>query len=435
MDESKETARAASPEDVRGNLVRCLLALLLAASSVAGALSSLGAKEAHAAETAYLSVGGNIPYAGFFTTWMWADGQMAYCAQPSKATPSEGGYEKAPLSTASGRDAEAAADLWFGWGGPGFDYSMWPSAWYDGTPMNDARYAALTHIILSDTYSSSGNQAMYGCTQAFRSWCQQNVLGFDDSGSVINGDATGRLMYSRMGEVKQSFKAFQLYTGSSSQMIVSFSYTPYGSVELEKQSGNDAMSSGNEAYSLAAEYTLYSDEACTQAVSVMALDDSGRGRIDEVEPGDYWLKESKAAPGFAIDEAAYAVTVEPDKAATVAAGHVQDTPQSNAIDVVVAKADATTEKAQPQGDSALGGAEFTVEYYKGVYSSVDEARASGSPERTWVLATDDEGKAHLNSDSKVSGDAFYYASDGTTPVIPLGTVLVTALAMLFPGLA
>lgn len=425
MDESKETARGASPEEVRAKLVRCLLALLLAASSVAGALSSLGAKEAHAAETAYLSVGGNIPYAGFFTTWMWADGQMAYCAQPSKATPSEGGYEKAPLSTASGRDAEAAADLWFGWGGPGFDYSMWPRTWYDGTPMNDARYAALTHIILSDTYSSSGDQAMHGCTQSFRSWCQQNVLGFDDSGSVINGDATGRLMYSRMGEVKQSFKAFQLYTGSFSQMIVSFSYTPYGSVELEKQSGNDAMSGGNNAYSLAAEYTLYSDEACTQSVSVMALDDSGRGRIDEVEPGNYWLKESKAAPGFAIDEAAYAVTVEPDKAATVAAGHVQDTPQSNAVDVVVAKADATTEKAQPQGDSALSGAEFTVEYYKGIYSSVDEARASGSPERTWVLAADDEGKAHLNSDSKVSGDAFYYASDGTTPVIPLGTVLVT----------
>ena len=52
MDESKETARGASPEDVRTKLARCLLALLLAASSVAGALSSLGAKEAHAAETA-----------------------------------------------------------------------------------------------------------------------------------------------------------------------------------------------------------------------------------------------------------------------------------------------------------------------------------------------------------------------------------------------
>lgn len=425
MDEGKTTTRGACPEAARGKLVRCLLALLLAASSVAGALSSLGAKEAHAAETAQLSVGGNIPYAGFFTTWMWADGQMAYCAQPSKYTPSEGGYEKAPLSTTSGRDAEAAADLWFGWGGPGFDCSMWPSAWYDGTPMSDARYAALTHIILSDTYSSSGDYAMHGCTQAFRSWCQQNVLGFDDDGSVINGNATGRLMCSRMGEVKPSFKAFQLYTGGTTQMIVSFSYTPYGSVELEKQSANQAMSDGNEAYSLAAEYTLYSDAACTQPVATMGLDDSGHGRIDEVEPGSYWLKESKAAPGFAIDEAAYPVTVDPDKTSTVSMGHVQDTPQSNAVGIAVAKLDATTGGDWPQGDATLAGAEFTLEFYKGIYSSAGEARASGAPDRTWVLATDVEGKARLGNDSKVSGDAFYYASDGTTPVIPLGTVLVT----------
>ena len=67
-------------------------------------------------------------------------------------------------------------------------------------------------------------------------------------------------------------------------MIVSFSYTPYGSVELEKQSGNDAMSNGNDAYSLAAEYTLYSDEACTQAVSVMALDDSAAAGSTRLSP-------------------------------------------------------------------------------------------------------------------------------------------------------
>lgn len=425
MDENKAANRGACPEAVREKLMRCLLALVLAASSVAGALSSLGAKEAHATETAYLSVGGSIPYAGFFTTWMWADGQMAYCAQPSKYTPSEGDFEKSPLSAASGRDAEAAADLWFGWGGPGFDYSMWPSSWYDGSAMTDARYAALTHIILSDTYSSSGNAAMHGCTQAFRSWCQQNVLGFDDDGSVINGNATGRLMCSRMGEVKPSFKAFQLYTGSTTQMIVSFSYTPYGSVELEKRSANAGMSEGNGAYSLAAEYMLYSDKACTNAVAAMDLDDSGHGKIDEVEPGGYWLKETKAAPGFAIDEAAYAVTVESDKTSTVEAGHVQDTPQSNVVDVAVAKLDATTGEARAQGDATLADAEFTVEYYKGIYSSVGEARESGSPDRTWVLATDNEGKARLSDDSKVSGDSFYYASDGTTPVIPLGAVLVT----------
>ena len=123
--------------------------------------------------------------------------------------------------------------------------------------MNDARYAALTHIILSDTYSSSGDQAMHGCTQAFRSWCQQNVLGFDDGGSVINGDATGRLMHSRMrARSSRSLRRSALYT-EASQMIVVQRTTPYSSVRLGKQSGNDAPSSDSDVLA-AAEYTLYS---------------------------------------------------------------------------------------------------------------------------------------------------------------------------------
>ena len=150
-------------------------------------------REAHAAETAYLSVGGNIPHAGFFTTWMWADDQMAYCAQPSQGEPlPRGGYEKEPLSTASGRDAEAAADLWFGWGGPGFDYSMWPGACgTTASPMNDARYAALTHYHPVRHVQLERRPGHAWCTQAFRSWCQQNVLSFDDGGSVINSGLRG----------------------------------------------------------------------------------------------------------------------------------------------------------------------------------------------------------------------------------------------------
>ncbi len=34
--------------------------------------------------------------------------------------------------------------------------------------MNDNHYAALTHILLSDTYTSDGNYAMYGCTEQFK---------------------------------------------------------------------------------------------------------------------------------------------------------------------------------------------------------------------------------------------------------------------------
>ena len=42
---------------------------------------------------------------------------MAYCANPSARTPEGGSYSKHAPSAPSGRTAETAADLWFGYGG------------------------------------------------------------------------------------------------------------------------------------------------------------------------------------------------------------------------------------------------------------------------------------------------------------------------------
>ena len=147
--------------------LRILMALLLALSSILAATQGLTASSAYAAETASLSIGGKIPYAGYTTTWMYADGEMAYCGNPSAATPPSGTYAKSAINSASGRDAETIADLWFSYGRPGFDASLWPSTWYDGTAMTDARYAALAHILLSDTFSSNGNYALYGGDESF----------------------------------------------------------------------------------------------------------------------------------------------------------------------------------------------------------------------------------------------------------------------------
>lgn len=64
---------------------------------------------------------------------MYADGEMAYCGNPSAATPPAGTYTKSAINSTSGRDAETIADLWFSYGSPGFDASLWPGTWYDGT--------------------------------------------------------------------------------------------------------------------------------------------------------------------------------------------------------------------------------------------------------------------------------------------------------------
>lgn len=403
--------------------LRCLLAALIALSSVIGALTASG-QSAYAAETASLSIGGKISYAGYTTTWMYADGEMAYCGNPSAATPPAGTYTKSAINSTSGRDAETIADLWFSYGSPGFDASLWPSVWYDGTAMTDARYAALAHILLSDTFSSNGNYALYGCNESFKEWCRYNVIGFDSSGTMCNDDATGRKISRMQGEVPSNFEAFMLYTGAGNQLILSFKYTPYGKIDLVKVTANEEMCEDNPLYSVeGAVYTVYRNSGLTEVAGSITTDKDGWGILEELEPGDYWVKETKQAPGHAIDPTVYPVKVASDETTRVNGKTVSDIPQSDPVGMLVGKIDADTGESRPQGDATLAGALFTVRYYAGDYADEASAEASGAPVRTWVFETDGDGFAYLADEYKHSGDALYYQTNGDAS-IPLGTVLI-----------
>ena len=150
------------------SLARMVLPVLLVLASCAGLFAGC-AEKAYAADDVYLETGGSIPYAGYFTTWMHAGGNIAFCGDPAASAPSPGSYAKSDLTAPSGRTAEIAADLWFGYGSPGFDASLWPDTWYDGSAMTEEHYVALSHILLSDTFTSSGDYALHG--SASRSGC------------------------------------------------------------------------------------------------------------------------------------------------------------------------------------------------------------------------------------------------------------------------
>lgn len=88
---------------------------------------------------------------------------------------------------------------------------------------------------------------------------------------------------------------------------------------------------------------------------------------------------------------------------------------------MLGKVDKETNKNKPQGSASLAGAEFTVKYYKGLYDS-DPAKSGQIPARSWVLKTDKDGFAYLDSDYKVSGDDFYMF--GNIATIPVGTITI-----------
>ncbi len=403
--------------------LRCMLAALIALASALGTLGVQG-KSAYAAESANLTTGGKIHYGGYHTTWMEADGEMAYCADPQSATPSPGSYAKSSIDAPSGRNAEVVADLWFAYGSPGFDASLWPDKWYDGTEMTASRYAACAHILVSDTYTSDGSYALYGCNADFKSWARKNVIGFGADGSMINSNATGRLIAARTADVPSNFEAFQLYTGAGTQIILSFKYTPYGNIDLVKVTANEEMCEGNPLYSVeGAVYTVYRNSGLTDVAGSITTDGDGWGILEELEPGDYWVKETKQAPGHAIDPTVYPVKVASDETARVNGQTVSDIPQSDPVGMLVGKVDADTGESRPQGDATLEGALFTVCYFAGDYTDAASAEASGEPSRTWVFETDVDGFAYLSDEYKHSGDPLYYQTNGDAS-IPLGTVLI-----------
>ena len=162
--------------------VRVLLAAALVLGTMLPALA-LSPARAHASGGAVLTVGSKIAYDSYNTTWFEVDGQPAWCGNPSKNTPAAGTYEKSPLSAMSGRTEELAADIWFSYGSPGFDASLWPDSWYGGGSMTADRYMALAHILMSDTYASNGNYAMFRCSEGFRDCAAGTSSYFGDDGA------------------------------------------------------------------------------------------------------------------------------------------------------------------------------------------------------------------------------------------------------------
>ncbi len=204
-------------------------------------------------------------------------------------------------------------------------------------------------------------------------------------------------------------------------------------LSLEKKSANKSITDGNSCYNLSgAVYTVYTDSSCTaQAVDAdgnqasLTTDSDGKTPELELYLGNYWVKETQTAEGYAIDGQTYKVELkEKDQHYKGNGTSFKEEPQSGYFDILLQKVDRETKKAAAQGSASLADAEFTVQYYDGKYS-VEEAKARQA-KRTWKFQTDADGKAKYTDDPQyfIGGDPLYYDSNGKL-TMPLGTVLVT----------
>lgn len=364
-------------------------------------------------------------YAGYETHKMYAGGNYAYCVQPSKKTPQSGTYEKhydvENYVSNAGDETQALQSrnlAYYCWGAPGFDASYFPSTWYDGSAMDDDKYIALSHIMLSFLVSYDEVGSMHGCNSSFKNWVYQNVLGYNANGDLVNGQATLPILC--WTTAPASFKVYILSTGSATQNILGYEYTPTGTVSLSKTSANTGITSGNSCYSLAgAVYGIYSDAGCSAQVTTLTTDAGGNAAAVSLNAGTYYYKELTAPAGYALDSSVQSFTVTDGQNTALS---VSDTPTNDPVRISINKVDSETGD-KVQGGASLENAEFTVKYYAGYYNA---GNLPANATRTWVIKTVKIGGVYvagLNNTCKVSGDDFYTNAAGTA-ILPLGTISI-----------
>ena len=383
-----------------------------------------------AGDTVELTVSSeSAKYAGYETRKMYAGGNYAYCVQPSKKTPQSGTYEKhydvENYVSNAGDETQAVQSrnlAYYCWGAPGFNASYFPSTWYDGSAMDDDKYIALSHIMLSFLVSYDEVGSMHGCNSSFKNWVYQNVLGYNANGDLVNGQATLPILC--WSAAPASFKVYILSTGSATQNILGYEYTPTGTVSLSKTSANTGITSGNSCYSLAgAVYGIYSDAGCSAQVTTLTTDAGGNAAAVSLNAGTYYYKELTAPAGYALDSSVQSFTVTAGQNTALS---VSDTPTNDPAMITLNKVDSETGD-MVQGGASLAGAQFTVNYYDGYYNN---SNLPANPTRSWIIQTKEittKGgnkvyRAVLSNDYFVAGDALYSASGINT--LPLGTISI-----------
>ena len=287
-------------------------------------------------------------------------------------------------------------DFWKYDGSNGWETdSDWESSWN-----NAAKNATLSHN--GTKYTT--NSKLYNGTKSLYDFAITNLKGNDNIRIVVLDDKTP-------GPQK-------------------------GKLSIMKKSANPEITDNNPCYSLqGAEYGVYktkadatNDKNKVNTLIIGKYDDTEKNKNwsneIELEAGTYYVKETKAPKGYALNPNAVKVVIEAGKNTWIGeeSNDFVDYPQSDPVGILLGKVDKETNKNKPQGSASLEGAEFTVKYYKGLYDE-DPATQGQTPARSWVLKTDEDGFCGLNDEYKVSGDAFYLTSKGET-TFPIGTLTI-----------
>lgn len=342
-----------------------------------------------------------------FTVTTGAGQFLGYCAQPNLGTTS-GTYRVSELDN----DTIKAALLIAPGGVPQL-YENYGKYVYNEKDQNVYAYA---HALIGYLYMGSLKGLSASMAEGVRHMADV-VYEFSQDPEDFS--------YGIFQDYFKQYKVYVAYTGSSDlQDIVWLERNPTGYAKLKKTSANRGITDGNSCYSLAgAQYGVFSDRGCSQRVAVLTTDSSGSSNTVSLDEGTYYVKEIKAAKGYALDPEVHTIQVEESQTAEL---KVSDEPVF-APPVFVYKIDRETKGTASLGAASLENTQFRVNFYNGHYTKDNlPDRAT----RSWVIKSgtvEISGGATVRAAKrgnpvKVSGDSFYQR--GEEVILPLGTLSI-----------
>lgn len=388
-----------------------------------------GAIEAHAAAgTVTLKMGALETYGDYSTYTRWIthiDGvpvdlddepgvtrSYAYCVQPAADPLGSGEYSVTVIDDDNtGRTEKMRKMIYYLPGAYGYK-KVTKTRWFDSIPSGTSAYT-LGHIALSYLYDSCNSD-----TDAFKG---TNAAIKDKVKSIVKD-------LEKLAEPPEDFEVFWIKESGKQDVFGAFYRTEYGKLQVSKSSSWTEISDNNRCYSLAdAKYTLFKDKECKIAAvkedggaAVITTKADGTADPMTIETGDYYLRETTAPPGYALNLEVIPIEIEKDKTVKY---EDTDIPKSNPVGVLIQKADQETGTARPQGAAEFKNTEFTIKYY-------DQDESGGEPLRTWVVKSDEDGKVDMRDEKYIianKSSPLYRNSEGQV-VIPIGTITIQETA-------
>ena len=164
-------------------------------------------------------------------------------------------------------------------------------------------------------------------------------------------------------------------------------------VKIVKKSSNEAITNDNACYSL--EGTTYELRNGSTVVATFTLDANGNSTNKAVPAGTYTLVETKAGKGYKLSDPTTVTVNQTEKDQTF---NVTDEPDGDPFVMSMAKAPLN---GGTGNYPSTAGAEFTVKYYDGFYSS--KAELPSTPKYTWTYVSKAYTGTKLSKETSIVG--------------------------------